>query len=364
MTPMMLLTLVGGLVTLILGADWLVRGASRLAAKAGISPLVIGLTVVAFGTSAPELAVSVRSSLAGQADIAVGNVVGSNIFNILFILGLSAIIAPLIVRQQLIRMDVPLMIGLSLLVYIMSLDGLIGRFEGTLLFTGIIAYTVFLIIQSRRENRSAEDDFTREYAAEDQAGWKPWVINLGLVLIGLTLLVQGSNWLVSSATDLARSLGLSELIIGLTIIAAGTSMPEVATSVVAAIKGERDIAVGNVVGSNIFNILSVLGLAAVVAPTGVPVSPSAVAFDIPVMVAVAVMTLPIFFTNNLITRWEGGLFLFYYIAYTAYLVLDANRHDVLPLLSNVLLFGIIPITVVTLGVSFATDLARRRRQTA
>lgn len=355
---------VGGLVILILGAEWLVRGASRLAAKVGISPLVIGLTVVAFGTSSPEMAVSVQSSLAGQSDIAVGNVVGSNIFNVLFILGLSAIIAPLIVQQQLIRLDVPIMIGLSFLMYFMSLDGVIGRFEGILLFGGIIAYTVFLIMQSRKENKIVEDEYAQEYAAKNESGWKPWVINLGLVVIGLALLVQGSNWLVESAITIARSLGLSELIIGLTIIAAGTSMPEVATSVMAAIKGERDIAVGNVVGSNIFNILSVLGLTALVAPNGIPVSAAAEAFDIPVMVAVAVMTLPIFFTNNLIERWEGWLFLFYYVAYTAYLILDATQHDALPLLNNVLIFGIIPITVLTLGILFATDFTRQRKAKA
>lgn len=364
MTIMTWVFFVGGLILLILGAEWLVRGASRLAAKVGISPLVIGLTVVAFGTSSPEMAVSVQSALAGQSDIAVGNVVGSNIFNVLFILGLSAIIAPLIVQQQLIRLDVPIMIGLSLLMYLMSLDGVIGRFEGVILFGGIIAYTVFLIRQSRKESKAVEDEYAQEYADKKETGWKSWVINFGLVVVGLGLLVQGSNWLVDSAITIARAFGLSELIIGLTIVAAGTSMPEVATSVMAAIKGERDIAVGNVVGSNIFNILSVLGLTALVAPDGVPVSQAAEAFDIPVMLAVAVMTLPIFFTNNLIERWEGGLFLFYYVAYTAYLILDANQHDALPLFNNVLLFGIIPITVVTLGILFSTEFTRQRKAKA
>jgi cation:H+ antiporter len=346
---------VAGLVVLILGAEWLVRGASRLAAKVGISPLVIGLTVVAFGTSSPEMAVSVQSSLAGQADIAVGNVVGSNIFNILFILGISAVITPLIVQQQLIRLDVPIMIGLSFAFYLMALDGIIGRLEGIFLFAGIIAYTFFLIRQSRRESKAVEEEYAQEFPANTETGWKHWVINLGLVGIGLTLLILGSNWLVDSAISIARWLGLSELIIGLTIVAAGTSMPEVATSITAAIKGERDIAVGNVVGSNIFNILSVLGLTAVVAPGGVPVSLAAEAFDIPVMLAVAVLALPIFFTGNRIERWEGWLFLFYYVAYTAYLILDAAQHDALPLFNNVLLYGIIPLTVITLAVSLILE---------
>ncbi len=364
MTTSTIVFFIAGLALLIFGAEWLVRGASRLAAKVGISPLVIGLTVVAFGTSSPEMAVSVQSSFAGQADIAVGNVVGSNIFNILFILGISAAITPLIVQQQLIRLDVPLMIGLSVAVYLMSLDGIIGRLEGILLFIGIIVYTVFLIVQSRKETKAVEEEYAQEYADKKETGWKPWLINLGLVGVGLTLLVLGSNWLVDSAISIARWLGLSELIIGLTIVAAGTSMPEVATSIAAAVKGERDIAVGNVVGSNIFNVLSVLGLTAMVAPSGVPVSQAAEAFDIPVMVSVAVMTLPIFFTGNRIDRWEGWLFLFYYAAYTTYLILDAAQHDALPLFNNVLLFAIIPLTVVTLIVLFITEYSRRRRPAA
>ncbi len=351
MTALTGLTFIAGLALLILGAEWLVRGASWLAAKVGISPLVIGLTVVAFGTSSPEMAVSIQSSLAGQADIAIGNVAGSNIFNILFILGISAIITPLIVQQQLIRLDVPLMIGLSLTFYLMALDGVIGRLEGLLLFAAIITYTFFLIRQSRRESRSVEEEYIQEYAPEAEGGWKSWAVNLGLVGVGLTLLILGSNWLVDSAVSIARWLGLSELIIGLTIVAAGTSMPEVATSVTAAIKGERDIAVGNVVGSNIFNILSVLGLTAIAAPGGIRVSQAAEAFDIPVVLAVAILTLPIFFTGNRIERWEGWLFLFYYVAYTAYLILDAAQHDALPLFNNILLYGVIPLTVITLAVS-------------
>ena len=355
MTLMTGIMFVAGLVLLIVGAEWLVRGASRLAARVGISPLVIGLTVVAFGTSSPEMAVSVQSSLAGQADIAVGNVVGSNIFNVLFILGISAVITPLIVQQQLIRLDVPIMIGVSLVTYFMSVDGVISRLEGVLLFAGIIAYTAFLIIQSRKESKAVQDEYAQEFAAKQETGWKPWVINIGLVVLGLVLLVQGSNWLVDSAISIARWLGLSELIIGLTIVAAGTSMPEVATSITAAIKGERDIAVGNVVGSNIFNILAVLGLSGVVASNGLPVSAAAEAFDIPVMLAVAILCLPIFFTGKLIARWEGWLFLLYYVAYTAYLILDSTDHNALPLFNSVLLYILIPLTLVTLAVSLFMD---------
>ncbi len=355
MTMLTGVTFIAGLAMLITGAEWLVRGASRLAIKIGISPLVIGLTVVAFGTSAPELAVSIQSSLAGQADIAVGNAIGSNIFNILFILGVSAVITPLIVQQQLIRLDVPLMIGLSFAFYLMALDGVIGRLEGLLLFAAIIAYTFFLIRQSRRETKAVEQEYAQEFPAKTETGWKPWLVNLSLVGIGLTLLVLGSNWLVTSAISIARWLGLSELIIGLTIVAAGTSMPEVATSITAAIKGERDIAVGNAIGSNIFNILSVLGLTAAIAPGGIPVSQAAEAFDIPVMLAVAVLTLPIFFTGSRIERWEGWLFLFYYAAYTAYLILDSVQHNALPLFNSILLYVILPLTVLTLAVSLILE---------
>lgn len=348
-----------GLALLIFGAEWLVRGASRLAAKIGISPLVIGLTVVAFGTSSPEMAVSVQSSFAGQADIAVGNLVGSNIFNVLFILGISAAITPLIVQQQLIRLDVPIMIGVSLLTYFMALDGIIERLEGALLFLGIIVYTIFLIVQSRKEKRKeVEQEYAQEYADKDkkETGWKPWVINLGLVVIGLGMLVYGSNLLVDSAVAIARWLGLSELIIGLTIVAAGTSMPEVAASVMAAFKGERDIAVGNVVGSNLFNLMSVLGLTALVAPNGVPVSAAAEGFDLPVMLAVAIATLPIFFTGRQIARWEGWVFLVYYAAYTTYLILDASQHDALPLFNWVMVWFAAPLTLLTIAIAVFREL--------
>lgn len=337
-----------GLAALILGAELLVRGASRLAAVVGISPLVIGLTVVAFGTSTPELAVSVQSAWAGQADVAVGNVVGSNIFNVLLILGLSAVITPLVVAQQLVRWDVPLMIGASLVFWGFALDGSLGRLEGLILFAGLVAYTVFLIRQSRRESRAVEAEYAHEYGAA--AGAKPHRgSDLLLILAGLALLVAGSRWLVDGAVALSRWLGVSELVIGLTVVAAGTSLPEVATSVVASLRGERDIAVGNVVGSNLFNLLSVLGLAGVVAPGGLPVSPAALAFDIPVMVAVAVACLPVFFTGWVIARWEGFLFLAYYGAYVLYLILAASGQEALPLLRDVMLF-IVPLTALTLLV--------------
>ena len=341
-----------GLVLLIIGAEVLVRGASKLAVAAGISPLVIGLTIVAFGTSAPEMAVSVSSALQGQADIAVGNVVGSNIFNVLFILGVSAIITPLVVSKQLIRFDVPLMIGVSMLAMLFGWDGRISQLEGVLLFVGIIGYTAFLIIQSRRESKAnaTPDEFDKEYGAKPK-GTTDYVKNIAFIVAGLGMLVLGSRWLVDGAIALAKTLGVDDVVIGLTIVAAGTSLPEVATSIIAAIKGERDIAVGNVVGSNIFNILAVMGLSAFVSPSGLPVSPSIETFDLPIMIAVAIACLPIFFTGWTIARWEGVIFLGYYLAYTAFLVFNTTQHAALPFFSSIMLFFVVPITVLTLVIT-------------
>ena len=357
-----LVFLVVGLALLVIGAEMLVRGASRSAAMVGISPLIIGLTVVAYGTSAPELVVGIQSSLAGQADIALGNVIGSNIFNVLLVLGLSALVAPLIVSQQLVRLDVPIMIGLSVLTLVLGLDGTLNTPDGVLLFLGGISYTGFLIYQSRKEtNVEVQDEYLREYGVRQNSSLQQWLLNFGFIAVGMGLLILGSHWLVEGAIAIAEALSISELVIGLTIVAAGTSLPELATSVVASIRGERDIAVGNAIGSNIFNILIVLGLTSIVAPEGINVSTAALRLDLPVMIAVAIACLPIFFTGNVINRWEGLLFLGYYAVYTAYLILDTTNHESLPIFSLVMGAFVIPITVLTLlMVSFRAMQARRR----
>ncbi|MBS9405133.1 calcium/sodium antiporter [Halomonas sp. TRM85114] len=344
-----------GLVLLIVGAEALVRGASRLAARLGVSSLIIGLTVVAFGTSSPELAVSLKAALSDQAGIAMGNVVGSNIFNVLFILGVSALIVPLVVAQQLIRFDIPLMILLSVALLLLTLDGLVGRFDGFLLVAGLAAYLGFLLWQNQRANALASEE-----GAQDTAVEAPWALNLGMVAGGLVLLVLGSRWFVDGAVALAAYLGVSDQIIGLTIIAAGTSLPEVVTSLIAALRGERDIAVGNVVGSNIFNILGVLGLTGLLAPSGIGVSSAMVGFDIPVMIAVALACLPICFTGGVISRWEGGVLLGYYVAYTVYLVLGQSHHDALGGFNTMMVTFVIPLTVLTLAVLSLQEMRRRR----
>jgi len=353
--------LIAGLVLLVAGAEVLVRGAAKLAAQFGISPLIIGLTVVAFGTSAPETAVSVQAALNGSGDIAIGNVVGSNIANVLLILGMTALVAPLIVSRQLIRLDVPIMIGASLATYGLALDGALSRLDGILLFAAVVAYTLFLIISSRRENAATtNDEFTKEFGLNEPAKPYAGLINAALVIGGLVLLVVGSNFLVEGAVALARALGLSELVIGLTVIAIGTSLPELATSILAAIRGERDIAVGNIVGSNLFNLLCVLGLASLVSPTLIKVSDAALAFDFPVMIGVALACLPIFFAGYCIRRWEGLLFLGYYIAYTAYLVLANTGRPFAETFGEAMLGYVLPLTAVTILVIAARAWKRQQ----
>lgn len=361
-----------GLVALVAGAELLVRGASRMAAAVGVSPLIVGLTVVAFGTSAPELAVSVSASLAGQPDIAVGNVVGSNIFNVLLILGLSALIIPLVVDQKLIRFDVPLMIVISLAVWGFGVDGRIGRVEGSLLFAGLLSYMVWCVTAARRESAAVKQEYENAFRGDgalplsepSRVGVKSLLWQVLLIAAGLVLLVVGAGWLVDGATQIARRMGVSELVIGLTIIAGGTSLPEVATSIVAAVRGERDIAVGNVVGSNLFNMLGVLGLSAAVAPEGLPVAGQALQFDIPVMVVATAACLPIFFTGHLIARWEGALFFGYFLAYTTTLVLIATGSQMLPVF-QLLMFGfVVPLTLITLLIGVVRAIHRWRWQTA
>jgi cation:H+ antiporter len=358
---MSLLLLLAGLAVLTLGAEWLVRGASSLALAMRVSPLVVGLTIVAFGTSTPELVVSVRSSLAGQADIALGNVVGSNIFNVLFILGISAAITPLVVAQQLVRFDVPLMIGLSVLTAFLGWDGALGRGDGLLFVGGLIAYTVWVVRVGGREPPPVAAEYAEALGPVPPAPTVGRILwRVVLVLVGLGLLVWGSRLFIEAAIEMARALGVSELVIGLTLVAAGTSLPEVATSVLAAVKGERDIAVGNVVGSNLFNILGVLGVSAAVAPQGVAVSPAALAFDIPVMMATAVACLPVFFTGHCIARWEGLMFLGYYAAYVVSLILLATHPQAGNLFAWVMGLFVIPLTVLTLLIGVARQMRQDR----
>ncbi|HZD05089.1 MAG TPA: calcium/sodium antiporter [Longimicrobiales bacterium] len=359
MTAATVLALMGGLVLLTAGAEALVRGASGLARAAGVTPLLVGLTVVAFGTSAPEVAVSVRASLGNQPAVALGNVVGSNVFNVLVILGVSAVVAPLLVQRQLVRQDVPILIGVSFVPILLALDGRIGRIDGLLLLAGGIGYTGWLGWMGLRKAPGVHPPRRRRHPFTVRR----WAVGLALVAAGLVGLVAGANLFLKGALALARAMGVSELVIGLTLVAAGTSLPELATSVVATVRGERDIAVGNVVGSNIFNILVVLGAASALGPHGLAVPRGALTFDLPVMMAVAFVCLPIFYTDWSITRGEGALFLSYYGAYLVYLFLHASGHEAETLFGAAIAYVAIPLTLVVGAILWWRDRDDRRRGT-
>jgi len=303
------LWIAASLILLFFGAEWLVRGSAELAVRLGLTPLVIGLTVVAYGTSMPELIVSTKAALAGQGDIALGNVVGSNIFNVCVILGLSALVYPMRVKMQLIRLDTPIMVGLSLLLLVFLRDFRISRLEAGLLFAGIIFYSVMNIRIARRETSAeVKDQFAQAMPKKAGSLWR----DLAFIVLGLAVLVVGSRLLVGNAVSLAKLLGISEVVIGLTIIAAGTSMPELATSIVAALRKQPDIAIGNVVGSSIYNILCILGCSGLLAPIH---GPGLKPLDLYVMMGSAALLLPIMWTGFTVRRWEGGLLVAIYGGY-------------------------------------------------
>lgn len=343
-----------GLACLVIGAEWLVRGASSLAARLGIAPIIIGLTVVAFGTSAPEMAVSISGAIAGNADVALGNVVGSNSFNILFILGLSAGLSGLTINPRLLRLDIPILIVVSFVVYGLAWNGIVGRMEGVFLFLGIISYTGWLIVAARRGASMLAAKNAEAIVTGDQpdvnALNKPMYFQVGLVLMGLVLLVVGSQLLVGAATDIASALGVSDLVIGLTVVAAGTSLPELATSVLAAMRGRRDIAVGNVVGSNIFNLLAVLGASGAVSKNGIAVSKAALDLDFPVMLVATVVLIPICWNGFAIKRWEGALLALFYGAYVTYLILQASDVGV-PELYRTVMLVVVPVVTIAFSVT-------------
>jgi len=319
MLALQLLLFLLGVVLLTGGAEFLVRGGARLATAFRVSPLVIGLTIVAFGTSAPELVVSVAAAWRGESTIALGKVVGSNIFNILGILGPAALIAPLAVQAAVVRREVPIMVGVSLLPLLLGFNGVIGRGEGVLLLIGIVAYTWFSYATSRRETAAVVHEYEESLPVPHPRS-RLW-IDVLLVAFGLVLLVVGAQVLINAAIPIARALGISERVISLTLVAAGTSMPEFATSMVATFRRQTDIAVGNVVGSNVFNVLSILGAASLVQPLSVPAE--MLRIDIPVMMATCAALLPIVMTRHRISRGEGAVLLASLAAYFGYLIAAA-----------------------------------------
>ena len=359
------LLVIGGLVLLIAGGEELVRGASSIATRIGMSPLIVGLIVVSAATSAPELAVTVGAVISGEPGLAVGNVIGSNIVNILLILGLSALVMPLLIKRQLVRFDIPVMVGLSILLVAVSLDGQIGLLDGVLLLAGLVVHAVLSILIGRREVRVGAEGAGTAPIPTPGSPTPVW-LSLLLLVVGIGLLVLGSQLLVTGAVSIATGLGVSSLVVGLTVVAIGTSLPELATSIIAVRRGERDMAVGNIVGSNIFNIGMVLGLPAIIFGEGIPVPAAAIALDLPVMLATAIALLPIAFTGFIIARWEGGLFVAIYVAYTAYLVLAATQHGALEGFTDVMLWFVVPLIALTLVVvtTYEVGLHRSKRLAA
>lgn len=351
-----ILKFIGGLALLLGGAELLIRGAVSIAERLHIPQLIIGLTIVGFGTSSPELAVSVRSAVENHADIAFGNVVGSNIFNILFILGISSLISPVKISRQLIIWDVPLMIGISLLTAFLVQDLNISQREGWALCCMLVGYVWVSIQIARKAKKFAEGSLVE---ARSQSTMRlPTAVCA--ISLGLYLLVTGATFIVEGAIQVARLLGASELVISLTIVAAGTSLPEITTSILSSVKGKQDLSVGNVIGSNIFNLLGVLGLSAVCSTNGLSVPQAAINFDLLIMVATALACAPIFFTGQSISRWEGALFIGYYIAYTVYLILFSTDHSVLPAYSKILGVFCIPMTVLGLLISVGIQIRNKR----
>jgi len=341
-----------GLIALILGAEILVRSSSKLAASLGVSKLVIGLTVVAFGTSAPELAVGIEAGLMNQPDILMGNVIGSNLTNTLLILGLASLIIPLEVHKNLIRFDLPVMITSTLLLILLSLNNIITFWECAFLFLCLLIY-LYALVRFSGKTRLTEEETVK-------AG-SPWKSGL-LSIVGLVMLIFGARWMVGSATIFAEKAGVSELLIGLTIVAVGTSLPEIVTSILAAVRGEKDLAVGSIVGSNILNILSVIGISGLFI-SGIPVQDSLLQVEYIILMAVSVLCFPIFFTGRRIKRIEGAIFLSSYILYLFYLYLDSIASSFLPSFVQWVLFGFVPVVVLYVIVALINEFKTKKAVT-
>ncbi|MGB3386358.1 MAG: calcium/sodium antiporter [Pseudaminobacter sp.] len=310
-----------GLAALVGGAELLVRAGSRLAALIGIPPILIGLTVVAVGTSTPELAVGIDAALQGKGSLAVGNIAGTNIFNILFILGLSAAFLPLAMEMRTLRFDLPVMTVAACALLAMAWNGILTRVEGAILVGAAIIYTAAVIGWARRESRAVRLDFAKEYAIPASRRENGKVAShLAGLGIGIVVIVVGAEWLVDGAVELARIMGVSDAFIGLTVVAIGTSAPELVTTVISTLRQERDIAVGNLLGSSIYNILLILGITTLVQSQGIEVEPVLIYVDLPVMVATTIVCVPIFISGRRITRLEGMVFVGAYIAYLTYLI--------------------------------------------
>lgn len=314
------LLIVVGLVALVVGAEFLVRGGSHIAARLRISPIVVGLTVVSLGTSMPELAIGIEAARTGSSGLAIGNIVGTNIVNILLILGLSALLRPLTIESRTVRLDLPAMAVASAVLFVMSLDGGLGLLDGAVLLVLAAAYTWVVLRSARVEEPAVEREFADEFREDEPAPPGRPLADLAALVGGIVVIVLGAQWLVDGSVDVATALGVSETVIGLTIVAVGTSAPELVTTLVSTIRGNRDIAIGNLLGSSVYNIVFILGATIVAAPYAIPVAPAVLWVDMVVLLVVALVCIPTFLTGRRITRLEGGVFVAAYLAYLAYLL--------------------------------------------
>ncbi|MEZ4417333.1 MAG: calcium/sodium antiporter [Gemmatimonadota bacterium] len=307
------LLLAGGVGALYFGAEWLIRGAAALAQRFGVPPIVVGLTVVSLGTSAPELAVSIRAALGGASDIAIGNVLGSNLANVGLVLGLTALIQPLTVAARVVQREIPIMIGITLLLYPLILDLEVSRLDGVVLVGLLVAYLLYVMRASKEEPEAVLEEFSEfiEEFPDGKPTTRTTLRDLGLILVGLSALVIGGNAIVASAIYIASALGVSEIVIGMTVVAVGTSLPELATSIVAGVRGEADIAVGNIIGSNIFNIGGVLGVTSIVAP--IPVGSDVPHLHLLAVLFLSLLVFPFAKTSYRVQRLEGTLLCLTYV---------------------------------------------------
>lgn len=311
-----LLWLLAGLALLTVGSEGIVRGASRVAAAFGVSPMMLGLTVVAIGTSMPELAVGITAANQQSGSLAVGNIAGTNVLNILFILGLSALLKPLSLQLRVLRLDLPVMLVAALAMALLAWDGVLDRWDGALLLVGAVGYTVALIRVARRESRAVRREFRALYGVPHARGnGRRHTRDVLLLLTGMALTVLGADWLVDGASAIARGFGVSEAVIGLTIVAIGTSAPELVTTVLSTLKGERDVAIGNLLGSSIYNIVVILGLTCLIATHPLAIERDLLIVDVPLMAGVALLCVPVFVTGRSVSRAEGALFVGLYLAY-------------------------------------------------
>jgi cation:H+ antiporter len=315
-----------GLIALAIGAEVMVRGGAQLASRLGISPMLVGLTVVSIGTSLPELAVGVTAALEGSGELAVGNIAGTNVVNILFILGLSALIRPLAIERRTLRFDLPVMAGAAVLLWVLAVNGVLSRLDGLILVCGAIVYTAVLIQMSRRESQATVAEYAQAFPAVPEPGEATkrvggkTVQHVAMTVTGIAVVILGAEWLVGGAVGIAREFGVSDALIGLTVVAIGTSAPELVTTIVSTVRGERDIAVGNLLGSSVYNILLILGITCLVPANGLALTHNLVWIDIPLMVAASLACIPIFVSGRRVHRAEGAAMVTAYLGYLVFLL--------------------------------------------